>query len=89
MYKRFRVKFEDTFGDSFDYSFIAVVEIADGYDEYYVINKSLRDLVGEWRDCEEADESFMEYLYENYRYVDGITDFYIERRPAVDFRIEF
>ena len=85
MYKRFRVKFEDTY----DYdSFIGVVEILDTYDEYYVINKGLRDLVGEYADNEE-DESLEAYLYENYQHVDGITDFYIERRPAVDFRIEF
>lgn len=84
MYKKFRVKFEDMCGND---TFIGIVEILDTYDEYHVINVDFRELVDGYN--EDVDESLEAYLYENYQYVDGVTDFWVERIPLIDFTIEW
>ena len=86
MYKKYRVKFEDMCENE---TFIGVVEILDDYDEYYVINDALRKLVGEYDEDDDEYSSLEEYLYMNYQYVDGVTDFWVERRPLIDFTIEW
>jgi len=84
MYKKFRVRFEDTCGDE---SFIGIVEIDETYDEYNVINVGFNELVDGYN--EDVDASLEAYLYENYQYVDGVTDFWVERIPMIDFTIEW
>jgi len=82
--RRYRVMFEDMCEDE---SFIGIVEVGDGYDEYAVINGGLRELANGYN--AEVDSSMEEYLYENYQYVDGIWDFWVERRPTINFTIEW